>query len=1294
MRLRHPRVLYHSGNTLGANLFVRTNCTKQCLMDSLKIFSMNCRGLSSQQKRRDVVNYIRGQNYSIVFLQDTHITQQSLPYFNNLWKGKCVHSCYNSSSRGSCILISRHTQHETVKEITSKCGNYVIIIAKINSETFAFVCIYGPNNDQPSFYDEVFTYLTDVEVDYIVVGGDLNFTIDPKTDTLNYVRENNVNAKRKFLQLAHENSLVDIWRRMHPDEQEYTWTRRNPYKCGRLDMFFVSEQLVNRVLDANIIPGYRTDHFAITLTLKTKQHTRGNGLWMFNVSHLQKEEYINRIKSCIHNTLRQYAVPIYDPNVYTNCKNYSTIQLTITECLFYETLIMMLRGESVKFSKETARQNKIIENQLKKDIDAAQEKYSKSALESDLNTLELAKNSLEEFRSPIIEGLIVRSRVAWHEHGERSSKYFLALEKRNACAKSIEYISDGNQFITKIDSILRKFSEHMEAKYSRDEYHVVDEKIINDSINGSLGAADRAKLECAITFEELTKAIAKMKKGKTPGSNGFPIEFFRTFWCELGPFLHRAFLASLTKQQVLQSHREGIIKLIPKPGKSPHDVKGWRPITLLNVDYKIVSTAIAIRLKSIINKIISPCQTAYISGRYIGENTRLVYDTVAAANKNKIKGVIAAADFEAAFESVSWEYLTSVLKRINFGTNFIEILKLMYLNHSNFSRIMINGHLGPQVFLHRGIRQGDPSSGYLFNIAVEVLTGLVNHSSTLKGIEISPSKQIRIAQYADDTILFLDGSQNSMKGAMNELDKFTQISGLKINLCKTSCLPIGTMTKEDIPTDLGVKVVEELKVLGITISNNLDNITLRNIEEKMPALRRDLQQWKRRNLTPIGKICIIKTLLISKLVHFFIALPNPPNDFFKNIESILFDFVWHGRKDKIKRTKLMQTYELDGLKMVNMRAFVDSMKLSWIKRMITSTGDWIEIAKTQLTTDYQLLMYGKDKLKLVKNKITNKFYVDIIDALIRFTTHYRPTNKEILTDTIWFSDHSGFSKSIIRDWNVKGLRFISDLFDPITGRIRSRENLKDIFKIEIDFLLYERLVRHLPQIEIANVSEDLASPNIPYKVQAVMNGKQFTKQAYNIHVKSLTTKNEKSNQRVKNKWERDTGQHVIGTSLTVMNATKSTFLHYFHYKIVTRIYPTNKLLLAMNIAETSECSFCQEYTETLAHMFWYCPIMQKFVEDIRKLMKRNYQKTINPNIINWFFLTDVSIIDALILTVAKYVIHLARINSSTPTVATMMNVLKMEAKKEYYVSISTGNSANFENKWGKLAKIISDDRPP
>ena len=130
----------------------------------------------------------------------------------------------------------------------------------------------------------------------------------------------------------------------------------------------------------------------------------------------------------------------------------------------------------------------------------------------------------------------------------------------------------------------------------------------SENIKTKIAENDKIRLETKLTIRELTEALNGMKKGKTPESNGFPVEFCRKFWTELGLFLHRAFIKSLSQKETLIAHREGIIKLIPKQGKSPCEMKGWKPITLLNVDYKIISAAIANRLKSVINSVISPFQ--------------------------------------------------------------------------------------------------------------------------------------------------------------------------------------------------------------------------------------------------------------------------------------------------------------------------------------------------------------------------------------------------------------------------------------------------------------------------------------------------------------------------------------------------------------------------------------------------------------------------------------------------------------------------------------------------------------
>ena len=110
----------------------------------------------------------------------------------------------------------------------------------------------------------------------------------------------------------------------------------------------------------------------------------------------------------------------------------------------------------------------------------------------------------------------------------------------------------------------------------------------------------------------------------------------------------------------------------------------------------------------------------------------------------------------------------------------------------------------------------------------------------------------------------------------------------------------------------------------------------KNLESKLPVIKHDIAQWKRRHLTPVGKICIVKALILSKLVHLFMALPKPSTKQLQQVQSILFEFIWGNKRDKVKRTKLIQHYSRDGLKMVNIDAFIDSLKFALLRRVTKS----------------------------------------------------------------------------------------------------------------------------------------------------------------------------------------------------------------------------------------------------------------------------------------------------------------------------------------------------------------------
>ena len=212
-------------------------------MAELNIMTYNCRGLGSQEKRRDVVNFIRNTDFDIYLLQDTHLTSKTVKYFNALWNGKCYHAFGTFNSRGTAILFKKNIQHSIIHEEYSNEGNFVIIVCKIFLYTYAIVSIYGPNDDQPSFFKEINQKLQHITVDNIIIGGDFNFVPDLSRDS-NYVQINNPRARDAFIQLENTYSLVDVWRELNPNSDKFTWMKQNPLKYGRLDRIYIYKNIL------------------------------------------------------------------------------------------------------------------------------------------------------------------------------------------------------------------------------------------------------------------------------------------------------------------------------------------------------------------------------------------------------------------------------------------------------------------------------------------------------------------------------------------------------------------------------------------------------------------------------------------------------------------------------------------------------------------------------------------------------------------------------------------------------------------------------------------------------------------------------------------------------------------------------------------------------------------------------------------------------------------------------------------------------------------------------------------
>ena len=483
----------------------------------------------------------------------------------------------------------------------------------------------------------------------------------------------------------------------------------------------------------------------------------------------------------------------------------------------------------------------------------------------------------------------------------------------------------------------------------------------------------------------------------------------------------------------------------------------------MNVTYKLASAVISNRLKTVLDKVIHENQKGFIAGRFLGENVRLIYDILFESKKQNIPGLLLSIDFEKAFDTVSWKFISKVLDYFNFGRSIKTWISLF--QNGAESCILQNGFMSDFFYLKRGCRQGDPISPYIFILCAEILGKMIRNNKDIKGIHIN-NKEFKLSQYADDTQLLLDGSEISLKEALRTLKQYYIMSGLKINVDKTRALWIGSLSNsektlcDEYPLDWSQ---EPLKALGVVFSPLVFNIWDLNSKEVLLKVKNILNQWSRRKLTLIGRITVIKSLALSKFVHLFISLPAPPNELIKELEKMFYKFLWNSGPDRIKRRIIIKNIEYAGLRMVELRSFIKALKVSWLRRILqqSDTSGWKELASINFS---EIFSFGGVCAAKLSSNLQNPFWKDLMQGWSEFCEAVPVENiKQILICPIWHNDRIGNGQLFLRNWWDMGIRVINDLISE-EGIFYSFEQLKAKYNIRGTFLDYQHVLNNISQV--------------------------------------------------------------------------------------------------------------------------------------------------------------------------------------------------------------------------------------
>ena len=419
-----------------------------------------------------------------------------------------------------------------------------------------------------------------------------------------------------------------------------------------------------------------------------------------------------------------------------------------------------------------------------------------------------------------------------------------------------------------------------------------------------------------------------------------------------------------------------MITLLEMKDKDRRFIKNWRPISLINVDVKIASKAIARRLESIL------------------DGVRTIEDILEFAKLTDQSGILLAIDFEKAFGSLNHHFL-KVFENLNFGTHFLQWIKMFYTNI--FSCVLNNGFTTDLFSIRCGVKQGDPLSPLVFILAIEILASRIREDKEIKGILVN-DEEIKLTIFADDMTCFLR-DMSSYHRLLATLQLFYRFSNLRLNNDKTEIFAIGGhhIDQANCPH----KVRKSIKILGIVFDYHMPSRKKANFDSILKSIKNLLNMWKWRGLTLLGKIQIVKSLIIPKVLSKA-AMISVSEDLIKEINSLIYRFIWKDN-DKIKRCALINDIEDGGLRMLDIQSMILAQRVMVLKRFMDKENK----SSWKIILQYFLFQIGGE-LILKCNFDTRKlpvylpvFYKECLDAWSALNESSVLSYEDIVNQVIW-----------------------------------------------------------------------------------------------------------------------------------------------------------------------------------------------------------------------------------------------------------------------------------------------------
>jgi len=736
-------------------------------MSAIKVGSLNINGARDIQKRMLLYELINQKNIDVMYVQETHSDCMNAIDWKREWEGEVLLTHMSSNRGGGAVLFSKRFLPVSCQVEEVIAGRLLIIRATFEKCKMVFVNVYAPTNgvERIGFLNSLNTILQSCKNDeYVFLGGDFNCTENDMLDR-NHV-EPHAASSRALRELIETHSLCDLWREFNSHVKQYTWlhTRDNFLSMARLDRFYCFKHHVNVVKKCEIVPVGFTDHFLVLCQVFIANVKVKSAYWHFNTSLLGDVNF----KGVFCFFWSQFKLRKQEFNDLREWWDYGKIEIK-----------MLCQQYAFNVSRDITRQMRLLESEIVK-LQALADVEPRQA-----ETLKSKRSLLDNMLGIKAQGALIRSRHQNVTDMDAPTKFFFSLEKKNGQCRYIHSLrSESGQELTEVNEIrqraVRFYKELFKCEYEENV------QLSADFLEGlpSVAEDSKAHLERPLSNQELLNALKDMKGGKSPGIDGIPVDFYKEFWSVLGEDLLSVLNESLTEGSLPLSCRRAVITLLPKKG-SLQEIKNWRPISLLCSDMKILSKALANRLREVMNQVVHVDQTYCVPGRSILDNVHLIRDVLDVSGFLGVDLGFISLDQEKAFDRIEHQYLWRTLESFGFGLKFVKMIRVLYQNIE--SMLKVNGGLSAPFNIGRGIRQGCALSGMLYSLAIEPL--LIKLRNKIVGLHCT-ELQHQVSAYADDVIIIIN-SQKDIENLVSVVKAFGLISSARVNWEKSDALAIG-----------------------------------------------------------------------------------------------------------------------------------------------------------------------------------------------------------------------------------------------------------------------------------------------------------------------------------------------------------------------------------------------------------------------------------------------------------------------------------------------------------------------